>query len=160
MHDTISMLLKRRPFQTNHTCELVLLPVSSDTSSLLSKDEYNALLNASVYASSSSANCFFAGSCEESKVQRLTSLKNTFFFKRYIDGDLMYLREQRWTFEVAVKVPNQIQALSFHLVVVLQRRHLRGKKTRVNHTWMENVKQSIHGPWKIWTWKVLRGIAD
>ena len=160
MHDTISMLLKRRPFQTNQTCELVLLPVSSDTSSLLSKDEYNALLNASVYASSSSANCFFAGSCEESKVQRLTSLKKQHIFcKRYIDGYLVYsyLREQRWAFEVAVNVLNQIQALSFHLVVVLQRRHLRGKKTRVNHTWKENVKRSLHGPGKIWTWKVLRG---
>ena len=113
-----------------------MLPASSDTSSLETINENNALLNASLYASSSSANRCLAGSCEEFRVQTLTSLKKQHIFcKRYIDGYLVYsyLREQRWAFEVAVNVLNHIQALSFHLVVVLQRRHLPGKKGSIIH---------------------------
>jgi hypothetical protein len=41
-----------------------------------------------------------------------------------------YLWEQRWAFKVAVNVLDQIQTLTFHLVVVLQRRHLPEKKNK------------------------------
>lgn len=48
-----------------------------------------------------------------------------------MDRNLMsYIRKQWWAFKIAVQVLNQIQALSFHLVVVLQGRHLPKTKWR------------------------------
>jgi hypothetical protein len=58
-----------------------------------------------------------------------------------------YIRKQRRAFKIAVDELNQIQALSFHLVVVLEGRHLwRGlRQITIVHD-EEHVKKYLAAP--------------